>query len=125
MIEAAAEEFFGRKDQKIPEELSKLLKAYDIGSGFRTKIAHGLVAGCHDPKTTTFLGYYLSAPSYSARMRERITSREWWLSAKYFYTVPDIKLCQSRFEELLKESIGFGWELNKQYQILEPGEFHP
>lgn len=125
-IAVAAEEFFGRRDIKSPAELEDLLKAYNYASSFRNKIAHGIVAGISETaRPSNLLGYYLTAASYSSRQRERITQKEWWLSAKYFYTVQDVKNCQAHFDELLKESIGLGLRLNAQYKILASREFHP
>lgn len=93
VIAFAAEGFFERRSHKIPTELQKLLSAYLTAGKFPTRIAHGMVAGNHDTNSGEFLGYYLTAPSYSTWMRDRITDKAWWLSAKFFYKVPDIKSC--------------------------------
>lgn len=122
---AAAEQFFSNRSEQVPKEVTALVNAYNYASAFRNKIAHGLVAGMMD-KDGQRRGYYLSAPSYTARSRTVSKASEfWWLSAKYYYRVSEIDHCTDRFTCLLAEAMRLIADLNNRYEVLEPGEFHP
>ena len=124
-LEAASVEFFRRRGEPYPEDLTALLRAAQKGGGFRNKIAHGVATGCRDEAGASY-GYYHMPASYAARHREiSLPTERWWLAADYFYVCADIQNCKDRFEALVSEGMRLILELNTQYRVLQDSQFHP
>jgi hypothetical protein len=125
-VRTAADEFFGKRNESVPDALEKLLRAYETAAGVRNKIAHGIVGGIHSRAPYERFGYYLTAPHYATRQNDRpLPGEAWWLGAKYFYRAAEIKHCAKRFEHLLAVSMHLISELNGRYKVLEGGDFRP
>jgi hypothetical protein len=119
-LKMASAEFFLNRDAADESQVIVLIKAYINASSYRNNIAHGMAVQPHAH------GYWLCAPSYASRKRDRADPRsQWGLGSHYFYKVSHIDHCRDRFSAILEEAMRLALSLNDKYEILEPGQFHP
>jgi len=125
MVRAAAEPFFAHHPEKNTDRVKALQKAYDdiskkaqTLSGFRNRIAHGMVGGYTSPAGHT-RGLVLMPAYYAQRDRKLVSIPRGATVPEYAYTSGEINFFGGQFWDLRIPTASLWAELHQTLEIVD------